>query len=167
MLFSTPEVATTPTILLMCNGQCLCLCMTMYVYGCCLLRLVYVYGCETWCECVYGWFLYAYGKETWLIVFVVDDRDPIIVKICWLMYCICVCDFCVLKIGYKLEMRAFSNPGKPLFLAAFSSRWKLVHIIFEGFFWPPKLRWCKFWWQIIFDSFKGGRQKWRKVILVA
>jgi hypothetical protein len=30
---------------------------------------------------------------------------------------ICVCDFCVLKIGQKLEMRALRIPGKELFLA--------------------------------------------------
>jgi hypothetical protein len=44
----------------------------------------------------------------------VDDRDQIIVKMC----CICVCDFCVLKTGQKLEIRAFRISGKELFSTA-------------------------------------------------
>jgi hypothetical protein len=47
------------------------------------------------------------------IVFMVDDRDQIIVKMC----CICVCDFCVLKTGQKLEIRN-SESGKELFSTA-------------------------------------------------
>jgi hypothetical protein len=118
MLFSTPEVATTPTILRMCNGWCLCLCMTFYVYGYCILRLVHVYGCVTSCECVYGWFLYAYGNETWLIVFVVDDVNPIIGKMCWLFECTIYVIFVYLKPKYNLEIKVFTKPEKSLFLAA-------------------------------------------------
>jgi hypothetical protein len=73
-IFSPLEVATTLTILWICNGQkywwpCLWM-LSLYID----LRLyLCVYGCETSRECVYGWFLCAYGYETWLIVFVVVD----------------------------------------------------------------------------------------------
>jgi hypothetical protein len=143
--FSPPEVATTPTILRMCNGRYLVISMydvvTWGLSMCMNVRLVDVYGCETWC--VYGWFLYAYGNETWIIVIVVDDRDHIIVKMCWLLYYIYVCEFCILKIGWKLEMSIVGTPGIYYFGQLGNKPLKKGLQYFERLVpSPPKIGWC-------------------------
>jgi hypothetical protein len=98
--FSPLEVAITLIIHRMCNGRCLVISMTFYVWCC----LVDVYECET-CQCVWMWDLVC--LSTILICLWKWDLNNCV---WWLLSYNCenvliiyVCELC-LKIAYMCEL---------------------------------------------------------------